>query len=836
MPDELTPSTNIEKFLAKTAGESVELPEPATRIEKYLNKIASEQTITEATDNWLDEHVDPTTGYVLDSTLTMNNAAPPASAVGDLKSAVNDVDDIVFTYTEKQVYEGAEQSGYTTSIFSGWISDFVAERDMDVEKFLIPIMSRSTAITKVRLFFGIGSFFDASTDYVDIDVNIPANTKKIVEFKKKATIAEGSYFYVGYACNQYCDYLYAGTNTYGGSCYKTGGGMPSSSKFGGDSYNVAKKQLELIYVEKGNIIPLSSFPDIPQEKLAFSEFHTPVNLYDWQSESMNLKGYWYYQTTLGTVMTPESNQYTAAYTAITLPIFDADKLYLCRFTPLYYFYYAGFCDKNMRLLSYFLPGNTDKYEVTVPENAVYFIGSFNSSADTNLKGIAISADDINAYSEYEPPYYLLKGCRPEFDSKEEKKTVSLRIPDKYDLVVGDTFQLFFKGIIDAVNDTSYHVQVECLKGNLYKRLFQVTPTESGDITAQVYLFDPLMNRIDGKQITLSTHAIPTSPQTEKTVLCVGDSLTVGGYWVKEFYRRLAGNGGTPAGDNLNNITFIGTLNNDGVGYEGYGGWRFSNYNTASIDNNAKVITCANHDKTQVDQHSVYKDANNAEWKLETIEAGQIKIIAVSGNYVSFPSTGTLTWVSGGANHSDIVYTASANALGNPFWNASESKVDFGWYASNLGVSSIDYVFVLLGWNNAGTGKGTYKQDAQTFITNVHTSFPDAKIVLIGLEIPAQDGLGFNYGASGVYTDYYGLVQYVHDLDDWYEELAEENSNVYHINLSGQFDTEYNMMTITREVNTRNSKTETYQSNGVHPALSGSMQIADAAYRCMAGLL
>ena len=87
MPDELTPTTNIEKFLAKTAGESVELPEPATRIEKYLNKIASEQTITEATDTWLDEHIDPSTGYVLDSTLTMNNAAPPASAVGDLKSA-----------------------------------------------------------------------------------------------------------------------------------------------------------------------------------------------------------------------------------------------------------------------------------------------------------------------------------------------------------------------------------------------------------------------------------------------------------------------------------------------------------------------------------------------------------------------------------------------------------------------------------------------------------------------------------------------------------------------------------------------------------------------------
>lgn len=109
MPDELTPSTNIEKFLAKTAGESVELPEPATRIEKYLNKIASEQTITEAIDNWLDEHIDPSTGYVLDSTLTLGNAAPPASAVGDLKSAITQ---------EKEQREETDET--TASIFSSF--------------------------------------------------------------------------------------------------------------------------------------------------------------------------------------------------------------------------------------------------------------------------------------------------------------------------------------------------------------------------------------------------------------------------------------------------------------------------------------------------------------------------------------------------------------------------------------------------------------------------------------------------------------------------------------------------------------------------------------------
>ena len=35
---------------------------------------------------------------------------------------------------------------------------------------------------------------------------------------------------------------------------------------------------------------------------------------------------------------------------------------------------------------------------------------------------------------------------------------------------------------------------------------------------------------------------------------------------------------------------------------------------------------------------------------------------------------------------------------------------------------------------------------------------------------------------------------------------------------------------TRTVNARNSKEETYQTNGVHPDTTGYYQIADAAYR------
>jgi len=43
---------------------------------------------TPAVEAWLDENVDPATGYVLDSSLTMDNAAAPADKVGELKSAI----------------------------------------------------------------------------------------------------------------------------------------------------------------------------------------------------------------------------------------------------------------------------------------------------------------------------------------------------------------------------------------------------------------------------------------------------------------------------------------------------------------------------------------------------------------------------------------------------------------------------------------------------------------------------------------------------------------------------------------------------------------------------
>ena len=48
------------------------------------------ENIDEVVDGWLEENIAQETGYVLDSTLSMSNAAAPADKVGDLKTAIND--------------------------------------------------------------------------------------------------------------------------------------------------------------------------------------------------------------------------------------------------------------------------------------------------------------------------------------------------------------------------------------------------------------------------------------------------------------------------------------------------------------------------------------------------------------------------------------------------------------------------------------------------------------------------------------------------------------------------------------------------------------------------
>ena len=750
--------------------------------------------------------------------------------VSELKTALTEVEDIAIQRETETWWSNTKTTeAYTSSTFSGFASSWQNTSKKVARSLTISLRSRASSnITKikVRLESDDSSFVYETIANVDV-----GSSKQRVSIPLDCNIPVGL-IWVGVAADKIATFDHDDV-AFGDYTYWTNGNFNLSNlkSVGGVHKRLA---IDISYLDGLKIEDFS----ISQEKLSFSTFVEPENLIDVDDENQCKKKWWYYSTAVGQKISmsavPEYN-----YTALTVKTYGASKITFDIFPHEVYqprIYWIGAADENMVLLSYQIVNALMPVTYTMPEGAVYVLASLQSDSDIVLsKLMCVKGEEVTKYVKGFGERYLLNNCLIE-DDGEKGDDVTLCLPDYYDLVVGDTFQLFKKGIVNATNTNLYDVQFVCNKGNAFERFFEITPNTAETLQLSVFLYGDGHKLLDSKLVNLIVRAKASSPSSTKYVLCVGDSLTQGGIWVAELNRRLTGSGGTPSGDSLSNVQFVGTREYNGTHYEGYGGWTFYSYNTANVDLNAKIITCT-HDKTEVaDQHSIYKASNNSQWKLETIESGSIKIISVSGDYANFPSSGTLTWVSGGANHSDIVYTASANAAGNPFWDADSGKVDFEKYCVNLSIPQIDYVLVLLGWNTALSAETTYKNEAQTFIDNVHTAYPNAKIVLIGLEIPARDGLASNYGATDGYANYYRLMNFVFNLDKWYDELGENNSNVFHFNLSGQFDTEYNMPTTTVQVNTRNSETIIRQSNGVHPAASGQYQIADAAYRCMTGLL
>ena len=192
----------------------------------------------------------------------------------------------------------------------------------------------------------------------------------------------------------------------------------------------------------------------------------------------------------------------------------------------------------------------------------------------------------------------------------------------------------------------------------------------------------------------------------------------------------------------------------------------------------------------------------------------------------------------------LFFFETAYANGNPFWNPLTSKTDFRYYCKINGFSKIDYLITLLSWNGAASDGGYGKINsikrhtdyAKEFFRIFHKDYPDAKIKMLGLNIPSiNGGTGENYGANHSYSDWYNLVLFVMGLNLSYQELANEDefkTYVEFINISAQVDSEKNMASQEKNVNTRNNNKEMIGINGVHPDMPGYMQIADAVFRAL----
>ena len=419
----------------------------------------------------------------------------------------------------------------------------------------------------------------------------------------------------------------------------------------------------------------------------------------------------------------------------------------------------------------------------------------------------------------------------------EPEIVDISLPDKIYAIVGDTLQLFFRGIIKAVDPYKYNIVVSCSKGKQYPRYFEYTPTiqDVGQTNFTITVKDNNRKIISTKQCLLVTKNIVASPSDTINVACFGDSLTASGAWCKEAHRRLVESDGSPVGKGLANIQFVGSKKIGTTGYFGVGGWTWDSYTTQGRPAYRFQVSGV----SSLAVGAVYTNNGNTFTIMEVnVTAGSGNILCSVSSLTPAPTdSGTLT-KSSGTGDSTITFSSYSQDTQNPLWDYGANKMTFIPYANTVADGNINVVYTLLSWNGQVPGKENFSDviaKIKIFADTLHSEFPNTKLKIMGIQVPSiNGGMGANYGATGTsYADGYGMVVTALNQNKAYQDFA--NSEGYKdfvefVNISAEFDTEYNMPYSETNVNTRSTVKEKRGTNGVHPSTEGYYQIADTVFR------
>ncbi|MDE7160280.1 MAG: hypothetical protein K2O24_05500 [Muribaculaceae bacterium] len=422
------------------------------------------------------------------------------------------------------------------------------------------------------------------------------------------------------------------------------------------------------------------------------------------------------------------------------------------------------------------------------------------------------------------PDNWLENLMPDYsgNSSDKRYPVDVVLPNRIYAVVGDTLQLFFRGMIASVNPYNYDILVTCERGKKYPRYFEYVPSKEdiGEIPFSVTLrddegnimgYDECVIEVVDKECTENLH-----------IVTFGDSLTSGGVWCQHADSRLP-----------DNVVFCGAKDNRGTHYFGVGGWTWASYTTAArpglrfFVNDVNLLsigatyTCDRGYKYTVMEINVTDGAGNVLMMVDnkTCEPG-------------VPS-GVLTKTSGGGD-SELSFTSYTAECSNPLWDGD--KMTFRPYMERYAGGKVDAVYAFMGWNSIQPWQTDFSRmmdEVDKFCRTFHAEYPEGRIYLMGLQLPSLNGgIGNSYGATGDgYADCYGLCITVLNLNREYERFTEERSGyVEFLNVSCQFDSEYNMPYTDKPVNKYNPETEQIGTNGVHPNNYGYYQIGDVVMR------
>lgn len=419
--------------------------------------------------------------------------------------------------------------------------------------------------------------------------------------------------------------------------------------------------------------------------------------------------------------------------------------------------------------------------------------------------------------------------------------VRVVLPEKYDLVAGENFQLFYRGVIEAPNPYLYNIVTICEIGKDFPRYFECCPEKEGEYKLAISLYDTDKTLICKGETVLKVVA-PKQQKDKVNVLCIGDSLTCGGEWVNEVNRRISEKDGEPKGLGFENVNFVGSCTNSKVDFVAFGGWRWDCY--ATVRRLAVWFECE-HNKDEKDQHSLWTDDEGNLWQLETIEKGRLKFLRYGLHSASRPEKVNIKHYQNAVHQDEIYVEKSYDEAKNPFYDVEKEKIDILKFCRKNDIDKLDVIYIFLGANHYWERERMTLDElccdvvskARELLSYIKEAFPDVKIRIMGKMLSSVNGGGANnYGASFPLSDWYEGVRYTHYLNEAYEKLAKEYDNTEFVNISGQFDCEYCYPYEMKKVNARSSFTERLDTNASHPTNDGYMMVADAVYRNLVATL
>lgn len=439
------------------------------------------------------------------------------------------------------------------------------------------------------------------------------------------------------------------------------------------------------------------------------------------------------------------------------------------------------------------------------------------------------------------------------DAEKSNRKPALNIGSKIYAVVGDTLQIFKKSIVDSLG-IPYIMKIESTKGRAYPRYWEYTPN-ADDVGSSEIKFS-LLN-VDGSVIDERIVSLITvnASNTSKNVLNIGDSTMANGEIPIELSRRIKGTNGvatTPKALALSNINVVGRIKNGDktVGWEGTGGWTYTNY--TSQGSRAVRFQVANAQSITV-KDLIRISATNS-YGYYQFEVTEVNVTNGTGNiravFSSTPySSNFLNEVSASGNLTNVnnsvvgSYLSFTEEFYQPFWNTTTNQFDIKTYVNDYCGNKVDYIFILLGINSLYGTKPFTSVDSvldscKNLLRKIHADLPNTKILLSTNNLISQNGgLGFNYNAQTYFGQYDVEVinHLIFAMNKAYYTLETDTEFMQYveiINTHAQFDADNAFPITAKNVNTRSSETESIGTNGVHPTNNGYWQIADAEFRAL----